>query len=592
VLEALARWWRSVRPGPGELRDGSVAGLPRAAAAVPDGMATAALVGVNPIHGLYGSFAGPIVGGLMASTRLMVVTTTSAAALAAFSALEGVPAENRLGSLFLMTVMAGVIMVAAGFFGLGRLSGFVSHSVMIGFLTGVALSILLGQIPGLAGASVDPGRSVEKALEVVTHPGLIDPRSLAIGLAALGLLAWLPRTRLRRYAALVAMIAPSLLVALVGYFDGVLQVVDTGEIVRGLPVPSLPPLRTLSIPLLAGAFSVAAIVLVQGAGVAQSYPNPRREKGGQDADFVAQGAANIAAGVVQGIPVGGSVSQTALNVSVGAKSRWASVMSGVWMIAVLVALSGLAERVAIPTLAAILIVASVGAIRPTDIAGVWRSGRQSQIAMITTFATTLLLPVAWAVGIGVALSILLSLDREAQDVRIVRLLDGPGGSVVEGAVPAALASGEVMVLQVYGSLFYAGARTFENELPQPDGAERPVVIVRMRGRTAMGATAFTVLSAYASALEERGGRLYLSGVDPALLDRFRDHGWIAASGPVRVFGATERLGESTREAMDDAEMFLLGETTDDEQQPAPPSWFARLLGWLRRPGAGRGGDDV
>lgn len=564
------------------MKRAAVAGLPRAAASVPDGMAAAALVGVNPIHGLYASVAGPIVGGLTASTRLMVVTTTSAAALAALSALDGVPAEDRLGSLFLLTLMAGAIMIAAGFFGLGRFTAFVSHSVMMGFLTGVAVSILLGQIPGLVGAPTTASTSVGRALEVLMHPGTIHVPSAMVGATALLLLFALPQTPLKAYSALVALIVPSAIVAMVESFFDVLQVADTGEIIRGVPVPVIPPLGEFSLSLLAGAFSVAAIVLVQGAGVAQSYSNPDKTRTNQDSDFMAQGWANLASGLFRGIPVGGSVSQTALNVSVGAKDRWASVLSGVWMLVVLVALSGLAGQVAVPTLAAILVVAAIGAIKPREISAVWSSGAPSQIAMVTTFVATLFLPVAAAVGIGVALSLLLSVNREAQDVRVVSLADGEGG-VVEGDVPPMLESHSITVLQIYGSLFYAGARTFEAALPVVGNAENPAVIIRLRGRTVVGATAFSILSSYASELEEQGGRLYLSGVDHALLKQFDESGRIAASSPIRMFEATPQLGQSTRAALSDAEAFLISEAPDPEDALSPGrSWFSVVIGWFTR----------
>ena len=128
------RWLSSVRPAPGTLRRDAVAGVPGAVGSVPDGMASAVLVGVNPVYGLFASFAGPIAGGLTASTRLMVITTTTAAALAAGSAVEGFDAAARPEALFMLTVLAGAVMLAAGLLRLGRFTRFVSFSVMIGFV--------------------------------------------------------------------------------------------------------------------------------------------------------------------------------------------------------------------------------------------------------------------------------------------------------------------------------------------------------------------------------------------------------------------------------------------------------------------------
>jgi SulP family sulfate permease len=136
---------RSVAPERSALPSDALAGLPGAIGSVPDGMAASVLAGVNPIHGLYASLAGPITGGLSAGTKLMVITTTSAAALAAGSAVSGLRPEDRPAALFLLTLIAGVAMIAAGLLRLGRFTRFVSHSVMIGFLSGVAVNIVVGR---------------------------------------------------------------------------------------------------------------------------------------------------------------------------------------------------------------------------------------------------------------------------------------------------------------------------------------------------------------------------------------------------------------------------------------------------------------
>jgi sulfate permease, SulP family len=544
----------TVRPDRRTLKSDAIAGVPGAIGSVPDGMACAVLAGVNPIHGLYAGFAGPIAGGMTASTRLMVITTTGASALAAGSAIQSLDSADRSAALFVIVAVAGALMIAAGLLRLGRYTRFVSVSVMIGFLTGVAANIVLGQLPDLAGAEAEGSTSLAKAIDLMTHPGRIEAASLAVGLGALAIFALLARTRISPFASVAALAIPTLLTLGV---SSILRVDDVGDIPQGVPVPHLPDFDLLfSVSVMTGALSIAAIVLVQGAGVSEAAPNPGGSMSDPNRDFIAQGAGNVASGLFRGIPVGGSVGQTALNVASGARSRWASIFAGIWMLAILVAFSGIVGRVAMPTLAAVLIYAAIGSIRIGGIETVFRTGRTSQIAIVTTFLATLFLSIPQAVGIGVALSLLLQLNKEALDLAVVELVPRLDGRFDERPAPARLRSRDVTLIDVYGSLYYAGSRTLQVKLPDPAGAESPVVVLRLRGRTALGATAFVVLAAYADRLQELGGRLFLSGVDPGLFRQLQRARRVDVDGRVHVFEATRVVGESSAEAYRQAQAWL------------------------------------
>jgi SulP family sulfate permease len=544
-----------VAPERSTLRKDLVAGLPRAIGSVPDGMAASVLAGVNPIHGLYASIVGPIGGGFTASTRLMVITTTSAAALAAGSAVAAVPAEERPGALFLLTVIAGGLMVLAAIAKLGRYTRFVPHSVMIGFLSGVSANIIFGQLADLVGAEVTGPFALAKAWDLLLHLDRVEWGATLAGVFALVVLVALRRTRMAAYSALIALVVPTVAASLLGS-EGVPRVGDVGEIPSGLPMPALPHLGDFSLSLLGGAFAVAALVLVQGAGVADAAPNPDKTRSDPNRDFLAQGVGNLLAGLFRGQPVGGSVGQTALNLSAGAAGRWASIFSGLWMALLLLLFSGLVAAVVMATLAAVLIYAAIGSFRVGDVRAILRTGRISQIAVIVTFVATLLLPVATAVGIGLVLSLLMQLNQEALDLRVVQLTPRDDGGFVERPASPRLESRTVVLLDVYGSLFYAGARTLQSRLPDPAQAESPAVVLRLRGRVMLGATAFAVLSDYAERLAATGGRLYLSGVDPAVLEQIRRNRTVDAVTGVRVFEASEVVGESSLHAYHAANTWL------------------------------------
>ncbi len=551
---AAGRWLRSVRPERSHLRADILAGLPGAISSVPDGMAAAVLAGVNPVQGLYASFSGRIAGGLSSNTRMMVITTTSAAALATGSALQSVAPDRRPQAASLLVILVGVVLAAAGIIRLGRYTRFVSYSVMIGFLSGIAVNIACGQIADLTGAPAHGAFPLAKAVDVLIHPSSINLASLLTGLGALAILVIMSRTRLAVVGALVALVIPTAAVVLAGA-DSVARVGDQGDIPRGIPLPHLPDVRLLSFSLVSGALAVAAIVLVQGAGVAQAAPNPGDVQPNPNQDILAQGIGNLASGFFRGVAVGGSVGQTALNVSVGGRTRWAAIWSGVWMLVILAIFSGLVRKIAVPTLGAILIFAAISSLQPGEVTTIMRTGLTSRVAVITTFASTLFLPVAAAVGIGVALSLLLQLNQEAMDLAVVELIPRDDGRFEERPPPATLTSHHVTILDVYGSLLYAGARTLEAHLPDPAGVQAPAVVLRLRGRTSAGATFVKVVGDYAGRLADSGGRLYLSGLQPSLIEQLRRTGHV--DGPVRSFEATPVVGESTQAAYLDAEAWLV-----------------------------------
>jgi SulP family sulfate permease len=531
-----------------------MAGLPGAISRVPDGMAAAVLAGVNPVQGLYASFAGPIAGGLSSNTRLMVITTTSAAALAAGSALQGVAPDDRPAAVPLLVIMVGFALAAAGIARLGRYTRFVSYSVMIGFLTGIAVNIVCGQIADLTGATAHGAYPLAKAVSVLSHPSSINLASLLAGLAALVILFVLARTPVATFSTLIALVIPTVVVMLAGA-DSVARVGDVGAIPGGIPIPRLPNFHFLSFSLVTGAFAIAAIVLVQGAGVAEAAPNTDGSRPNPNQDIIAQGVGNLASGFFRGMPVGGSVGQTAINVSAGARTRWATIWSGVWLLVILAIFSGLVAKIAMPTLAAILIFAAIGSLRPGEIMSILRTGRISQVAVITTFAATLFLPVAAAVGIGVALSLMLQLNQGAMDLTVVELIPLDGGRFEERPSPSVLTSNHVTILDVYGSLLYAGARTLAAHLPDPGEARSPVVVLRLRRRTSLGATFVKVMADYADRLADADGRLYLSGLEPDVTEQLRRTGQL--HGQLHAFEADPVVGESTRAAYRDAEAWVV-----------------------------------
>jgi SulP family sulfate permease len=296
--------------------------------------------------------------------------------------------------------------------------------------------------------------------------------------------------------------------------------------------------------------------------VAGQFRNPDGVPSSISRDFVAHGAANIAVSLFRGIPVGGSVGQTAFNVLAGGVGRLSVITSGAWMILFLVALSGVVGQVAMPTLAALLILAGFQSLKPREVRAVSRTTRSGAVLMTLTLVATLFLPVTVAVGLGVILSALHTLNRSMNEVRVFTLVEVEGRGTALRPAPETLAPAEVTVLDIEGNLFYAGARSLEGVLPRVLPGSRPVVVLRLRGRDRIGSTLLKVLEWYSGQIRDAGGRLYLSGVDPRVADQIQRSGLIGPED-LTVVEASEILGESTHTAMRAGTTWLRGGTSPD-----------------------------
>lgn len=534
----------------GWIRD-PLAGLVDGVVALPDGLATAALIGVNPVAGLYAAAIGPAVGGMLTSSRLMIVATTSASAVMAAEALAAFSGEARTSALMLLVLLSGGFLVLFGLLQAGRLVRFVSHAVMTGFMLGVAVMLILSQLPTLIGYSPQPPAEVGTLLSRLLHMGRIAPHTAIIGLSTLALLLILRRTRLSLWSPLLALALPTLSMTALGWSD-VPTVASGSAIPRGFPLPRLPALDSLTLDLVGSAFAIAVVVAIQGAGVSQGLAVAHGRRANVSRDMMAQGVANCASSLMSGIGVGGSVSQTALNVSLGAVTRWAGISAGIWLLVFILLIPNLVGLVPTSGLAALMVSAGASAINWREALSIWRVGGGARLAIVATFSACLALSIPVAVGIGVLVTIVYFVSSSATDVSMRMVVQRPDGQAEEQPPPAALTSHQILVLDVWGSLFFAGARTLQENLPDPAGAEEPAVILRMRGHSAVDATLIEVLDDYAHRLSKQGGTLYLSGVSDGLAEQFRRSGKLLPSSNVHIVPVQPIIGAATRTALAEA----------------------------------------
>jgi SulP family sulfate permease len=301
---------------------------------------------------------------------------------------------------------------------------------------------------------------------------------------------------------------------------------------------------------------VAIVGLIQSAGISKSVPNPDGTYANLDRDFIGQGCGNAASALVSGMPVGGSLSSTALNVQLGGRSRVANLVIAPVIALVLLVLAPAVELIPTATLGAMLVLIGIRAVDVPAIHAVWQTSVQTRTIMLITFVGTLVVPVQYAVLIGAALSVVQYTYRSSLDVRVVSLSRDDQGRYVESDPPESLPDDSITVLDVYGSVFYAGTEAIDRLLPNALGACNTVVVLRLRGRADVGSTFLELIKRYSAQLGEQGGYLALVGIGPALLDQLIRTGAADIIGRDHIYMAQPALMASVETAVTDAEAWL------------------------------------
>ena len=533
------------------LRKDAVAGLVLGVESVPDGLAAGLLAGVNPLSGLYAYLFGTIGGSFFTSSAFMAVQATGAMAIVIADVPAVHAADDPARALLTLSVLTGVVMLAAGFLRLGSVLRFVSNAVMVGFISAVGVNIILGQLANLTGYKAEGANRVVRAVNTLIHPGELHLQSLAIGILTVALILLLERTMLGPLGLVLAVVVTSALVAVLGW-GSVALVRDLSEIPRALPLLQAPMLRLVP-SLVVPALSLAFVGLVQGAAISANFPNPDGRYPDVSRDFIGQGAANVIVGIFRGMPVGGSMSASSLNKAAGARSRMSLMIASVVMAVVIIAFAGLVGYIAMPALAGLLILVGYRTIKPDDLQSVWKTGAVQKAVLLTSFVLTMVIPLQYAVLVAVGLSVILHVVRQSNQVTIKRWLLDPDGNLIETGPPAQLPAKEVVVLQPYGSLFFAAAPVLEAQLPATDGAGRnSVVILRLRGRTDLGTTFMDVLLRYAQALVVTDSKLVIVSASERIQEQLRVTGVTDLITPENIYSGDERVAATLKRAYADA----------------------------------------
>lgn len=553
------------RPTPRDVVSGLVTGL----FSIPEGMAYASIGGFNPVVGLYSGMIPTVAGSMFARTVLMVTTLTSAIALSSQSVLTAAsldPADPA--NLAALALVVGVVMVVMGVLRFGSVMNFVSNAVMTGFTTGIAVQIVAGVLGDATGYKPVSGNTVGKIVNSITHVGSWDGTTVAVALATVAV--WAAFRFVKPVASLATLIALVVVTAGVTVFGVRVDTVgDIASIPNSFPTPVAP--NFTAIPhLLVGGFAVALVALAQAAGIGAAVPNPDGSRTNTSRDFVAQGIANVAGGAFRSLPTGGSLSRTGVAVSAGARTRWAGIFSGLWLILIVVVAGSKAEIIPMPVIGGLILVIGGELIvgRYPDIRLVLRTAPLSAVAMLVTFAATTQLPLQDAILLGAVISMLLYCVKASQQGTLVSLIPTGNGDWTIAAVPEACPSGEITILYYGGVGLFAEVPRIDELWPDVSDTHDAVVILSIRTLPDVPSTGvIKALDKHRATLAANNSKLMVSGVTPEarrILDRA---GLTDRIGAQNIFAASSEVFGPLNAAIDDARTWIAGHTNT----PPPPN---------------------
>src|SRR3954468_21094051 len=453
---------------------------------VPQGMAYAELAGLPPITGLYTSIMCLLGYALFGPSRILVLGPDSslgpmiAATIAPLIAADGDP-ERAVALASLLAIMVAVIMTVAGLGRLGFIAELLSKPTMIGYMNGLAVTILVSQLPKLFGFSVDADGVVGELVAFVrgVADGEVVPAAAAVGLSGIVLVIVLQRWLPKVPAVLVMVVLAIAATSVFGPTSHGVKLV--GELPKGFPPLTLPTVEWSDLgPLAAGALAIAVVSLADTISTASSFAARMGQEIHGNQEMLGIGTANVAAGLFQGFPVSTSASRTAVAERAGARTQLTGVVGAALIVLMLLLLPGLFRNLPQSALAAVVITASLSLADVPGTVRLWRQRKVEFTLSIVAFAGVALLGVLPGIGLAVGLSIL-NVFRHAWRPYQTTLgqPDGVTGYHDVRSYPAAHLVPGLVLYRFDAPLIFANAKTFRTAvtgLARAEPAPRWIVI--------------------------------------------------------------------------------------------------------------------
>jgi SulP family sulfate permease len=515
------------------------AGLTTAAVVMPKAMAYATIAGLPVQVGLYTAFLPMVIYALLGTSRPLSVSTTTTLAILTFAALREVAPGGDQASLTTasatLTLLVGAILVLAGILQLGFVANFISEPVLIGFKAGIGLVIVLDQIPKLLGIHLHKASFVHDVLAIAQGIPAASMATVAVSAAMIGILVVVERRLPRAPAPLIAVacgIAATSLFGLQAY-----GVETVGHVPTGLPPLTMPRLALVT-GLWPAALGIALMsfteTIAAGRAFAESVePTPRANR-----ELLATGLANAGGGLLGAMPAGGGTTQTAVNRLAGARTQVAELVAAAATLVTMLLLAPLIGLMPQATLAAVVIVYSIGLIKPAEFRTILEVRRTEFLWAVAAVAGVVLLGTLQGIVVAIVVS-LVALAYQVADPPVHVLGRKPGTNVFRprsAEHPEDETFPGLLLLRPEGRLFFANAeRVGEKIRPLIAEAKPKVVALDLGGVFDLEYTALKMLTDAEKKEREKGVLLWLVGLSPGVLAMVQHSPLGAALGRDRMF---------------------------------------------------------
>lgn len=490
-----------------------IAGIIVAIIALPLSIALALASGVGPEQGIYTAIIAGFVISLLGGSHVQIAGPTAAFA----TIVAGIVAESGMDGLILATILAGVILVLMGLCHFGSLIKFIPFTITTGFTSGIAVTIVIGQLKDFFGVTYPKGmpviETIEKLKAFTKGFSTFNSDALIVGLVCLVILIVIPRFTEKIPASLIAVIAGILMVKLLPL--KVNTIGDLYTINSSLPALHVPQINFEMIRIaLPNAFTIAILAAIESLLSCVVADGMITEQHRSDMELVAQGAGNIASALFGGIPATGAIARTAANVKNGGRTPVAGMIHAITLLLVLVILMPYAGLIPMPTIAAILFIVAYNMCQWRTFLRLLKTAPKSDTAvLVATFLLTVLFDLVVAIEIGMLISCLLFMKRMSDETELKSWKHTDEFSTEKEAAEQNMLRkipSSISVYEITGPLFFGAADTIK-QISVKDGTR--CLIIRMRSVPSVDSTAMNALAGLCDYCKKHDITLILSHVN-------------------------------------------------------------------------------